>query len=121
MILRARCSTCSHFFPFNVSLHSRLIFGANRQVCIVAFSLEYVLRLFCCTRRPVMADETAGICNYFWKPMNMIDIVAIAPFWIELFLGGQISLGVLRMLRMTRIFRVLKVGVSTVAQSPPQS
>ena len=42
--------------------------------------------------------------------MSLVDFVAIAPFWIELVFGGQISLGVLRMLRMTRIFRVLKVG-----------
>lgn len=42
--------------------------------------------------------------------MSLVDLVAIAPFWIELAFASQISLGVLRMLRMTRIFRVLKVG-----------
>jgi voltage-gated potassium channel len=79
-------------------------------VCIIAFSGEYLLRLLCCTARPVEEGTRAGLCNWFWQPMCMVDLVAIAPFWIELFFGGEISLGVLRMLRMTRIFRVLKVG-----------
>jgi voltage-gated potassium channel len=80
------------------------------QVCIVAFSLEYILKLLTCTQRPTGAGKSAGFCSFFWKPMCLVDIVAIMPFWIELFFGGEISLGVLRMLRMTRIFRVLKVG-----------
>ena len=42
--------------------------------------------------------------------MNLVDLFAIAPFYIELLLDGHLSLGVLRMLRMTRIFRVLKIG-----------
>ena len=79
-------------------------------VCIIAFTLEYTLRLLTCTERPVTPPQTGGFWSFFLKPMSLVDLVAIAPFWIELAFGGQISLGVLRMLRMTRIFRVLKVG-----------
>jgi hypothetical protein len=42
--------------------------------------------------------------------MNLVDLFAIAPFYIELLLAGDVGLSFLRMLRMTRIFRVLKVG-----------
>ena len=41
--------------------------------------------------------------------MSLVDFVAIAPFWIELVFGGQISLGVLRMLRMMRMMRMLRM------------
>ena len=43
--------------------------------------------------------------------MNLIDIVAIVPWYIELILGaGAGQLAVLRVLRLARVFRIFKVG-----------
>ena len=75
--------------------------------CIIAFTIEYVARMACCTHR-LSADPS--FFKYLVKPMNLVDLCAIAPFYIEMLLAGNLSLGVLRMLRMTRIFRVLKIG-----------
>jgi hypothetical protein len=83
------------------------ILHAFETICIVSFTIEYVLRLATCTQRP-RADKR--FLTYFLKPFNIIDLVSILPFYIELLLGGRTSLSVLRMLRMSRIFRVLKVG-----------
>ena len=121
------------------------------NICIIAFTLEYVVRVLCCTERdeepdppselaaveepeepdqPVRArdrflrTETGlltsararpqagkpGVVSYILKPMNLIDLFAVLPFWLEMILGGTLSAGFLRMLRMTRIFRVLKIG-----------
>jgi voltage-gated potassium channel len=77
------------------------------NVCIIVFTIEYVLRVACCTHR---LTPDPSFIKYVRKPMNMVDLLAIAPFWIELVFAGDLSLGVLRMLRMTRIFRVLKIG-----------
>jgi hypothetical protein len=45
------------------------------------------------------------------QPMNLIDVFAILPAYIEWLLGGGSgSFAVLRILRLARIFRVLKVG-----------
>jgi voltage-gated potassium channel len=77
------------------------------EVCIIAFTVEYVLRVACCTHR---YDKNPSFFTYVVKPMNLVDLCAIAPFYIELIFSGNLSLGVLRMLRMTRIFRVLKIG-----------
>merc|ERR1719316_50018 len=43
---------------------------------------------------------------------NVIDLLAILPFWLEFFgmQGGGGFLVVLRILRLTRIFRVFKLG-----------
>ena len=77
------------------------------NACIIAFTIEYVVRVACCTHR---LSPDPRFSKYLFRPMNMVDLCAIAPFYIELVLSGNLSLGVLRMLRMTRIFRVLKVG-----------
>jgi len=51
------------------------------------------------------------IITYITRPMNMIDAVAIVPFYIELALGsGAGGLAVLRVLRLARVFRIFKVG-----------
>jgi voltage-gated potassium channel len=76
-------------------------------VCIVAFTIEYLTKVVCCSER---LSPNPSVIRYLCKTMSLIDLAAILPFYIELFFGGDIGLSVLRMLRMTRIFRVLKVG-----------
>ena len=71
-------------------------------VCILVFTIEYLARLATCTHR---LSPKPTVANFMVEPMNLIDLVAILPFYIELILGGQLGLSVLRMLRMTRIFR----------------
>ena len=77
------------------------------MVCILIFTVEWLLRMATCTARP---REDKGFCSYFLKPLNLIDMLAILPWYIEKAMGGQSSLAILRMLRMTRIFRVVKAG-----------
>jgi hypothetical protein len=48
--------------------------------------------------------------NYCLQPMNLVDLVAITPFYIDLIAGGSGGgLGVLRVLRLVRIFRILRM------------
>lgn len=61
------------------------------------------------------------------QPMNVIDVFAILPAYIEWLIGrGSGSLAVLRILRLARIFRVLKVpsaakNLALVAKGMQQS
>ena len=71
--------------------------------CIITFSAEYLLRVVTCSQRP---REDRSVIKYLLKPMVLVDLVSIAPFYIELIIGGDESgLAVVRMLRMSRIFR----------------
>jgi len=78
-------------------------------ICIVVFSLEYLLRLFA-------SPAACGYFKFITGTMNLIDLVAIVPWYIDLLLcefgtgGGAKALAVLRVIRLTRVIRVFKVS-----------
>ncbi len=64
------------------------------------FTVEYVLRLIS-VKRPL---------RYVFSFFGLVDLLAILPTYLGLFIAGAESLLVLRSLRLLRIFRVLKLG-----------
>ena len=75
--------------------------------CIIVFTIEYVVKLVTARRR----------LEFVRQPMNLIDIAAIVPFYIELIIvaasggnNGNVPTGLLRLFRLFRVFRVLKLG-----------
>ena len=66
----------------------------------IFFTIEYLLRLFCVHRPWRYATSFYGV----------IDLLAILPVYLSLFLGGGQSLMIVRALRLMRIFRILKLG-----------
>ena len=64
------------------------------------FSAEYVVRLYSVRRPLAYARSFFGI----------VDLLAILPTYVSLFVGGAQSLLVIRALRLLRIFRILKLG-----------
>ena len=64
------------------------------------FTLEYVLRLWT-VRRPV-----AYARSFF----GIVDLLAILPTWISVFVPGAQALLVVRVLRLLRIFRIFKLA-----------
>lgn len=63
------------------------------------FTVEYVLRLLC-VRRPL---------KYAVSFYGVVDLLAIIPTYLSLFLPGSQYLLVIRILRILRIFRILKL------------
>ena len=67
----------------------------------ITFTLEYLLRLYC---SPKPARYTTSF-------FGIIDLLAIIPTYLGMFLTGSSALGVIRLLRVLRIFRVLKLAL----------
>lgn len=81
----------------------REIFGPELFVAewffTILFSIEFVLRLIA-VRRPV---------RYILSFYGLVDLLAILPTYISLFVPGTQYFLVIRILRLLRIFRVLKL------------
>jgi len=96
---------------------SDLTFWLIETASIVVFTCEFILRVSTCP----------SYKGFFKSFSNLIDLVAIIPYYIELFttaaLGtsvyggdgassGLASTRILRVLRLARVFRILKLGKS---------
>lgn len=79
-------------------------------VSVAVFTVEYVLRLWSCTVDPRLEGALRGRLRMATRPMSLVDIVAIAPFYVELLLPGTLDLRFLRSLRLLRLFRFLRVA-----------
>ncbi|NQU32675.1 MAG: ion transporter [Bacteroidetes bacterium] len=69
-------------------------------VITILFTFEYILRIYT-SERPL---------KYIFSFYGIIDLLSIIPTYISIFVTGTHFLLVIRMLRLMRIFRVLKLG-----------
>nr|XP_019934958.1 PREDICTED: shaker-related potassium channel tsha2-like [Paralichthys olivaceus] len=78
-------------------------------LCIVWFSFEFTMRFLSCPSKAA----------FFKNLMNLIDVVAIAPYFITLGLDlaehqgssqQAASLAILRVIRLVRVFRIFKLS-----------
>ena len=74
-------------------------FATAEWVFTTLFTIEYFLRIFC-IHRPF---------KYIASFYGLIDLLAILPSYISLFIPGSHYLQIIRILRVLRIFRVLKL------------
>lgn len=84
------------------ALHARhaTLFLTLEWAFTVAFSVEYILRLYIVARPLRYARSFYGV----------IDLLAVLPSYISLLLPGAQYLLVIRALRILRIFRILKLA-----------
>jgi hypothetical protein len=115
------------------------IFKTIETICVTIFTIEYLGKLFLCHAAPVdkqpVIDEKGHMqaaagnsthwenmkrtFDWFRAPMNIIDLLAILPYYIQLITDSMASeeggsggpnLSFVRVLRLTRIIRIFKVA-----------
>lgn len=79
---------------------------------VAVFTAEYILRIWACVEDPEYAGPVSGRLRYALRPMVLVDLVAILPFFLPAF---GVDLVAVRVLRMVRIFRVAKLSRYTKA------
>jgi hypothetical protein len=79
------------------------VWAAIELVCMAVFMLELGLRLWSCPER----------ASFFRQPLNVIDALAILPYFLELAVtssGSTSGSSIVRVIRLIRIFRVFKIS-----------
>jgi len=75
-------------------------------ISVAVFSVEYLARFW--SSPDIVdrsyADSVLGRCRYALTPAAIVDLLAIAPFYLSVFVGVD-----LRFLRVVRLLRVLKL------------
>jgi voltage-gated potassium channel len=84
------------------AIHARwgALFTVIEWFFTAIFTIEYVLRLTCVQRPRAYATSFLGV----------VDLLSVAPTYLALFFPGLQALIDVRVLRMLRIFRILKLG-----------
>lgn len=89
------------FYPAQYERH-RLAFEILNNVALAIFTVEFALRLVTAPSR----------WKFLRKPNSIVDIVAIAPSYLEIVLPLLVdiqALRILRLLRLARVFRLFKL------------
>lgn len=84
----------------SLRLEYRTALRTAEWVFTILFTAEYLLRLFS-TRQPL---------KYAFSFLGIIDLLAVIPGYLSLFVSGTQSLAVIRALRLLRSFRILKLS-----------
>merc|ERR1719171_971262 len=83
------------------------VWALLETLCTAIFTAEYVLRFLVC--------DVAGVkkMQFVKDPLNVFDLIAIAPFYIQLafsMVEDARALRILRAVRLIRLFRIFKLS-----------
>ncbi len=74
-------------------------------ISVIIFSAEYLLRLWACPVADEYSKPISGRLKLMGKPMYIVDLLAILPFYIQALFPGMD----LRFLRVLRLFRIIRL------------
>lgn len=83
------------------------LFHAFDVFSVAVFTVEYLLRIWCCTEDPEFRDPVQGRLRFLVTPLALVDLMAVLPFYLPFFIP---DLRFMRAMRLFRLFRVLKLA-----------
>ena len=97
-------------FSVTFELPTKVIGVLNifEDIASIVFTIEYLLRIVTADFVYPGKGPIKARISYILSPMAIIDLVAILPFWLPMFLPGSM-LG-MRAFRLVRLLRILKLN-----------
>lgn len=82
-------------------------------VAVAIFTIEYCMRMYSCVEEPGFKNAWAGRWRQAKSPATVIDLLAILPFFLEVFLHHLLDLRFLRVFRLTRLLKLTRGNDAT--------
>mgnify|MGYP000223740284 FL=1 len=82
-------------------------------IAVSIFTFEYCLRMYCCVEEPGYKKAVTGRLKLAKSTSSIIDLLAIAPFFLEVFLHHLIDLRFMRVFRLLRLLKLTRYTGAT--------
>lgn len=77
-------------------------------VAVAIFTIEYVMRIYSSVEEPGFKGAVSGRLKQAKTPSTVIDLLAILPFFLEVFLHHSFDLRFLRIFRLARLLKLAR-------------
>lgn len=98
----------------SISYWLTLEFMILDTIAVAIFTLEYGMRLYACVEEPGYKNWMTGRIKHAKQPSSLVDLAAIAPFFIEMLIATSLDLRFLRAFRLARLLKLARYNDSTV-------
>ncbi|MEB3343814.1 ion transporter [Okeania sp.] len=82
-------------------------------ISVTIFTIEYILRVWSCNIAFGYKHPIWGRIKFIFKPLVIIDLIAILPFYLPLLLPNLIFTRSFRIFRIFRIFKITRYSNTT--------
>ena len=97
----------------SISYVINLEFVILDAVAVAIFAVEYCMRIYSCVEEPGYKNAVAGRLKQASTPATIIDLLAILPFFLEVFLHHLLDLRFLRVFRLARLLKLTRGNDAT--------